>query len=115
MKRIYYNVPPCPECGSRVTGRFIKRPRSKDDEDYIRGRALRNGEIIRFADAEPIKNAFCMDCGHRWGWSVRQSWVTREFILQEIDARKIRKEIDEFEEQKKDKPKKGFISRNFLW
>ena len=115
MKHFYYDVPPCPKCGSYRTGRYIRYPRTKENAEYMIEQSLKHGEIIRFLEKEPIKNAFCEDCGHRWSWSVKVNLVSQEYILKQIEKRKLQEDINQLEKEKKEKPKAGFFKRNFLW
>ena len=67
VKTPYYYVPPCPECGSKMTGRFISHFTEYDDRwSVVNG--LKHGEIIGFK-GEEIKDehtAFCVECNHTW-------------------------------------------------
>ena len=64
MLHIYYYVPPCPVCGSRRTGRYIRQPMIQADE--TKANYLKHGEIVEFLPEEPIENAFCTECGAVW-------------------------------------------------
>lgn len=87
MRYPYKYIPPCPKCGSRCTGRYIKEPITESDMEYIELQSLKHGEIIRFTPKEPDDNAFCVDCGFRWGVTARTVYLTREELDAEIDAR----------------------------
>ena len=117
MIQFYYYVPPCPECGSRRTGRFMKRPRKNDW--YVHAESLLHGEIIRFANSEPIKNCFCLDCGNRWGQRISARLVSSSFVDKERKARQIDSEYERYHQlygrMPDEKPHEGFIKRNFLW
>lgn len=43
-KKKYYYVQRCPECKSRVTGRYIPRPKYETDADYLMRNSLIHGE-----------------------------------------------------------------------
>lgn len=81
MRRIYYFVPPCPVCGSRRTGRYLREPLM--DHDYTYLESLKNGEWVRFADSIPDDNCFCMDCGHRWHKVINPVLLNSEQIEDE--------------------------------
>ena len=84
---LYYYVSPCPNCGSRITGRYVRKPHSALDERYIKEQSYSHGEIIRFAKSVPIENAFCTECGHEWPehiygklwpvWKVEEEKIVR--------------------------------------
>lgn len=111
----YYNVPPCPLCGSPRTGRYVKTPAI--DPEYMYRKSLANGEIIKFEKREPVKNCFCLDCGHEWGKTIFPSMLPAD----EIHEQKLRRgTIRMYEEYAKDNfvngrpPKSGAFSRWFL-
>lgn len=111
-KRLYYRVPPCPECGSRKTGRYMKKPRSVEDMVYVQSQSLANGELIRFVPREPIKNCYCEDCGYEWGHTVHGEWLPDSVIEAEIEARETRERYLEFQEKYPMK-KKSFLGKIF--
>ena len=75
IKVPYVYIPPCPRCDSPATGRYMKMP--SVNRDYVMIDSLKRGEVIVFKPAEPIENAFCLDCGHEWAERIRTSWITR--------------------------------------
>ena len=85
MRHFYYYVPPCPKCGSRKTGRYMRMPFT--GSGYTKEDSLKNGEWVRFAKEEPINNCFCMTCGMQWPGKVRLKWWPFERIQEEIKAR----------------------------
>ena len=87
MRYPYKYVEPCPKCGSRCTGRYIKEPMTETDMEYIELESLKHGEIVRFMPKEPIENAFCVECGHRWGYTARTVYLTKEEMEEEINTR----------------------------
>ena len=111
LPRAYYNVPKCPACNSRMTGRYIK---SSDEDEQIIEDALRNGELVKpIKIAIPENNCFCIDCGFEWAQEIPVSFVTSNQIAIEgaergtfeiLAARQIEK--DEKEESKIRKKKK---------
>lgn len=76
LKRFYYDVPACPRCQSQKTGRYVREPGRTDDALYMMKESLKNGELIRFAENIPEKNAFCSDCGYEWACAVPLRLVT---------------------------------------
>lgn len=114
-KRPYYYIPPCPICKSYRTGRYIKTHRSGDA--YIEEASLRNGEIVRFIPKEPIKNAFCVDCGYEWPCSAKIQFMTPEEIEKEQERRTTREAymelkalLNDEKKQKRKKPGKRILS-----
>jgi hypothetical protein len=87
IPHIYYYVPPCPACGSRKTGRYVRQPLTAGDMRFVEVESLRSGELIRFAPRIPEKNVYCEDCGHEWACSIRASLMPRERIMEEQTAR----------------------------
>lgn len=87
MRYPYKYVPPCPKCGSKCTGRYVREPLTETDMEYIELNSLKNGEIVRFVPKEPTDNAFCVDCGHKWGCMITTRYFTKEQIEHEIDVR----------------------------
>ena len=87
MKYPYKYVEPCPICGSRLTGRYMRQPLTESDKEYIELKSYENGEIIRFSSKEPTKNAFCVDCGHKWSSTVKTIFLTKQEIEEEIEVR----------------------------
>lgn len=81
MKKIYNFVPMCPNCASRRTGHYVREPfRYKD---YMMLGTLKSGEVIEFRKKEPVKNAFCMECGHEWATNIPVRYLTDEEIEME--------------------------------
>jgi len=111
MKRLYYYVPSCPVCGNKRTGRYIKTPISNARQ--IKESALRAGEIIRFAGEEPLKNAFCLSCGHEWPTRIRVRLLSSDAIAKEKRDRGISEEYDRLAAKKHPKQKNGFFSSLF--
>ena len=87
VPHIYYYIPPCPACGSRKTGRYVRQPLTAGDRRFVETESLRNGELVRFAPHVPEKNAYCEECGHEWTHAVSVRLVPRERIMEEQAAR----------------------------
>ena len=107
MKQLYYMIYPCPVCGSRRTGRVVRRPLS--GADYMMHESLKNGEIIRFAQKEPVANAFCLDCGHVWPQTAVAVWLTADEVESEKAARGTETMLEDF--LAAHPKKKGFFGR----
>ena len=103
MRYPYKFVEPCPVCGSRCTGRFVKEPMREKDMEYIELQSLRHGEIVRFVYRVPDDNCFCVDCGHKWPSFPRTVFLTKEEILGEIEARGTREAYEELKEELEEK------------
>ena len=83
MRHFYYYVPPCPECGSKATGRFIPT-HSDETNEYILRDCLKHGELVMDTEEViPSANLFCMECRHIWGGSVQMRLLTAEEIMKE--------------------------------
>lgn len=78
-----YRVPPCPRCGSRLTGRYLKY-HSIDNDDYISKTSLKNGELIRFVpEVDEDHNLFCSECGFTWSEYLSVQWKSIKDIKEE--------------------------------
>ncbi len=108
---MYKYVPPCPECGSKCTGRYVKMPISEKDRDYMERETLKYGEIIRFTPKIPEKNMFCVDCDHKWHGIVETRRLSRMEIDREIEERGTYEAYIEVVEEQEEKRKKGFFRR----
>lgn len=111
-KGIYYYVPRCPNCGSRVTGRYMKEQRNADDTIYVMKNSLKHGELITFVPNVPYENCYCEDCGHEWHHNVDLKWISKERIEEEKKARDTLKRYLEFE-KKYPKKKKSIFKKIF--
>lgn len=101
----YYYVPPCPSCGSRATGRYLKSHRAPDDE-YIADASLKNGEVVILRPEVPGNNAFCLTCGCEWPEYVEARFMTLEKIDEEKAARSTKEIMAHEKEEKKGMKKK---------
>lgn len=103
----YYYVPPCPKCGSRMTGRFVKEHGDADTEFIVR-ESLKHGELVSPAAEIPDKNLFCAECGYTWEGQVHMRFITFAQMQEEIEARGtkeiLEQELDEEEDEKKNRP-----------
>lgn len=112
IKHFYYYVPPCPKCGSRITGRYVKQPRKQDDAEYMQRESLKHGELIRFVPSEPTKNCYCEECEYEWGHKVQMYLISKERMNEEIEVRDTLSLYREFNE-KYPRKKKSFFGRIF--
>lgn len=99
MKSFYYYVPPCPNCGSRITGRYVREPRNKENMLYTARESLAHGELIRFLPFVPRTNAYCEECGFEWPQRVDAKWISKERIAEEKRVRGTNRRYTEFMEQ----------------
>lgn len=112
MKTTYYYVPPCPICGSEVTGRYVSKPWV--NQKYMMMESLKNGEIIRFRKKVPDKNMFCEDCGFEWREDVRIVRIEQEDKDGEIARRGTEKKLVQYmKENNIDPDKKQFLGGMF--
>lgn len=102
-------MPPCPVCGSCVTGQYRKLP--KRHALYEMENHLKNGEIVLFVEQVPISNAFCLKCHHTWPQVVKTKVLGEKEIAKEMRARNVRTLYEAFQEQYdlKDTKHKGVI------
>ena len=121
MKKIrlripHYYVPPCPNCGSACTGRYVRHPFV--EAEYYEEKSLKNAEIVRFVAKEPVKNCFCVDCGHEWGKTIDISFITKDELKKEHELRGTMAAYEELHEQNVDKAKarrRNPFRRAFHW
>lgn len=97
MKKFYYMVPRCKECGSYKTGRYVVPPRFH--KEYMMIESLKNGEIIQFRAKEPLKNAFCLNCGHEWIQKVEISRLSAEEKEEQIIRRGTEEMLNDYIER----------------
>ena len=113
IPHIYYYVDPCPKCGSRKTGRYVRRAATQDDARYIMEESLRNGELIRFAGwLVPKNNAYCEDCGHEWPCRIQGKPMTEKEVMEEKAARGTNAKYAEYTAANPRK-KKSFFGKIF--
>lgn len=92
-RSVNYYIPPCPVCGSCCTGRYVKKPVM--DASFVEEESLKHAEIIRFCSSEPVKNAFCVDCGHTWGCTPKSRFVSSDELVHEEELRGTREAYEE--------------------
>lgn len=113
MWHLYYYVPPCPRCGSRKTGRYLRitfMNHGKSVEE-----SLRHGEIAREVSTVPYENCFCEDCDYEWHSRVLARMLTKAEYDEEIRVREIRAKQKAYREQNGDKKESRFsIQRRFF-
>lgn len=86
IHRFYYYIPPCPSCGSPVTGRYVKLHRETDTEWQI-NESLRHGELIQALNEVPLRNCFCVNCGYEWNEDAKLQFLSQEKINEEKKKR----------------------------
>lgn len=99
MRRVYYHVPACPECGSFRTGRYVSRLFS--NEDTMKEEALKHGEYIRTQSIDEDGSAFCLDCGYEWDADIAPKLMTEGEIEKEKTVRGTREEYAKLVNEKK--------------
>lgn len=108
IKKPYYYVPRCPECGSWMTGRYFKYKREVDAK-WIMNESLKNGELAAPApQIDPRHNVFCMECDHTWEAEVNLKMLSLDKIYKEkvrrgtidILAEKTREKLEAPKEKK---------------
>lgn len=97
MKHIYYYMPPCPVCGSEITGRYVSTPYIKKDSMVIE--SLKKGEIVELKKRVPEKNAFCTSCGFQWKEEPRVVLINDDELDAEIARRKTELRLNDYIEQ----------------
>ena len=113
IKKPYYYVSPCPNCGSFVTGRYI-RAHKGDSNEWAIDDALKNGEIVEPIPEMGSKNCFCLDCGYEWFDFVDMKWFSLDQIRKEKTLRHTREILTEHynqQEEYKKTHKRNFLSR----
>ena len=90
LKKPYYYVPSCPNCGSFITGRFVKA-RNDYDADWLIDESLRHGEIVSPVPDVLSENCFCCDCNATFTGIVKMQWLS----LNELDEQKLKRDIYE--------------------
>lgn len=90
IKSPYYYVPPCPQCGSRATGRFIKSRGGRQDEWTVM-ESLKHGELVSpEAEIDSRFTTYCATCGFMWNGKVEIKWLSPSELEDEKIARGTR-------------------------
>jgi hypothetical protein len=97
IRKPYYYVPPCPVCGSAVTGRLVSDHRYNEIQWMIND-ALKNGELIRPVPKIGAQNCFCLSCGSEWYTETRLMMFSRD----QIEEQKKIRHTDEILRQRAD-------------
>ena len=106
----YYDVPPCPECKSPVTGHYVRQPLTESYIHYVKEEALKHGELVRLVPQKKKKNAYCEACGHEWAQDIPLRIKPASYIEEEKQKRGIAARYAEF---RGNNPKKRPIWRKF--
>jgi hypothetical protein len=102
IRKPYYYVPPCPQCGSRATGRYV---RDSSSSDWVIEESLRHGELVRPAKGKE-NVAFCLDCNYEWFEYIQMEWFTHEEIQEEKIARMTEPILQELKQERRAERKK---------
>ncbi len=90
IKLPYHDVPPCPYCGSHLTGRCVRMGRFSK---WLIMAALRYGEHLEPLFDDNLRSAaFCRNCSYEWPEDVPVRWMS----LREIKFQKYIRETDEY-------------------
>ena len=110
FKRMYYYVPRCPNCNSRVTGRYLKEPWIENDRHFIIRDCFKKGEIVSLVSRVPYRNCYCEECGYTWHYDVEVKLISKKRLEEEKAARFTNERYVEFL-KKNPKKKTGFIRK----
>lgn len=111
VKKPYYYVDTCPECGSFRTGRFVKY-RDITNTEWMINEALRNGELIEPLPEVPFQNCFCADCELIWHQDIEMRMITLEEMKKQKELRGTNFILKErCEEVRAETKKKPFLFR----
>lgn len=103
FKYPYKYVEPCPNCGSRCTGRYMQEPLTRGDMEYIELQSLKHGEIVRFVYRVPEENVFCVDCEYKWVSDSKTVFLTKDELMNEIEARGTQPAYEELRDELEEK------------
>ena len=87
IRKPYYYIPPCPVCGSEVTGRIVSGSHRATERDWMINEALRNGEIMLPSLEDTDDNCFCVECGATWYHMISMQMFTLDQINKEKKKR----------------------------
>ena len=111
IRKPYYFVPPCPQCGSPVTGRYVAMRMCKE---WIIEDSLRHGEYVRQADVDDQRGmAFCLNCNFEWPEDVPVRWITLRDISHQKIIRHTAELLDTIKTIKKNKKQKSWFDNWF--
>ena len=110
--KTYYYVPPCPKCGSKMTGRFVFPVLMQKQQMLLD--AYANGELVAFYDRLKNENAFCAACGYEWNAKIETTRLTDAQIQQEKQDRHVDEVYDETVKQAKAKKENWGAGRKFI-
>lgn len=110
IPHIYYYVPPCPVCGSEITGRYIRKYINDNTRRIIED-GFRHGEIIKLVPSKVDRNCFCLNCNHEWADFVTPSLKNDAQLQEEIEKRHINELYEYFmSEEVEPEKKRRFFS-----
>lgn len=105
IRHLYYYVPPCPVCGSNMTGRYIKSHRETDSEWQLE-ESLKHGELIRLQYVPMQYNCFCQICGFNWIGDIKPRFLNLDEIQMEKELRHTREILNQKMEEDREEEKK---------
>ena len=110
IPHLYYYVPPCPVCGSEITGRYIKKYMGDNGKKIIED-GFRHGEIIKLTPQKSQNNCFCLACNNEWSDIIQPMMIRDDRMEEEIKKRHINELFEYYmsEEEEQEKKKKGFF------
>ena len=108
IKKPYYYVPPCPVCGSKVTGRIVSGNHRATERNWMINEALRNGELVLPKIDVEEQNCFCNDCGAAWEQTVELKFLSLDEIAEQKRIRHtsemLEERYNEIEKEKAEAP-----------
>lgn len=114
IRKPYYYVPPCPCCGSRLTGRFVKEHRVTE-HDWMLKETLKNGELIKALPVLPeYETAFCVNCEYTWRAQVELKLLTINEINEERMARMTDVIYYDLFTTEEEKERNAKLKKNFI-
>ena len=104
IHHVYYYVPPCPCCGSPITGHTIKiQGFNPSDIDWQVIESLKHGELIRPLDEVKEKNCFCLNCGYEWEDMIETRFLSNDEINEEKKKRSTSDILNVMMQEKREK------------
>lgn len=112
-KRRYYYVPPCPRCGSVITGYKLDNLGTLNTESEVEKiRRLLNGELVELHDFVTDESTlFCGECGIEWTGRPEIKYLTTEEIEKQ---KKLRGIDDEYIYQRNNTAKGQALMRSYI-
>ena len=115
MRHIYYYVPPCPNCGCSVTGRYVRQPSMEAGRTEYD--SLRHGELVTEVGKVPEKNCYCENCGYEWKEYIGASFLTTSELEEQKSLRGTERKLRQFKAKyfvNGKMPKQSLLKRLFF-